>query len=46
VLAQELADYGRLPRFLQQEAVVAVRRLDHVELGRLAESAKRLFDLA
>ena len=42
---QELADDGCLARFLQQEAVVTVRRLDHVELGRLAQRPERLFDL-
>ena len=36
--AQELADDGRLPRFLEQEAVVAVRRVDHLEVDRLAEA--------
>ena len=36
---------GRLPRLLEQEAVVAVRRLDHVELDRLAERAQRVVDL-
>ena len=35
--SQEAADDGRLPRLLEQEAVVAVRRLDDVALDRLAE---------
>jgi len=43
--AQELADDRHLPRFLKQEAVVAVRRLDHMGLDRLAESVKRVGDL-
>src|SRR6202050_1514674 len=44
-LTQELADHRRLPGFLEQEAVVAVRRLDHLELDRLAERAQRGGDL-
>src|SRR5580700_7591723 len=44
-LTQELADHRRLPGFLEQEAVVAVRRLDHLELDRLAERAQRAGDL-
>src|SRR5215472_3225145 len=42
---QEAADDRGLPRLLKQEAVVAVRRLDHMEVDRLAESAKCLFNL-
>src|ERR1700731_5283425 len=38
--AQELADDRRLPRFLEQEAVVAVRRLDHMGLHRLFPGAE------
>jgi hypothetical protein len=45
VLVQELADDGRLPRFLEQEAVVAVGRLDHMALGWLAELGQRVGDL-
>src|SRR5262249_61825444 len=45
LFAQKLADNGCLARFLEQEAVVAVRRLDHMELDRLAERAKGAFDL-
>ena len=45
VLGQELADDGRLPRFFEQEAVVAVGRLDHLALGWLAERGKRVGDL-
>src|ERR1700749_2763844 len=44
--AQEPADDGRLARLLEQEAVVAVRRLDHVELYRLSRAAQRLLDRA
>ena len=34
VRARKSLDHRRLPRLLEQEAVVAVRRLDHVELDR------------
>ena len=43
--SEKATDDRRLPRLLEQEAVVAVRRLDHVELDRLAERAERLLDL-
>ena len=42
---QELADQWGLSCFLEQEAVVTVRRVDHVQLDRLAESAQRVVDL-
>ena len=35
--SEEATDDRRLPRFLEQEAVVAVRRVDHMALDRLAE---------
>ena len=38
---EELLDHRRLARFLQQKTVVAVRRLDHVELDVLAGRAQR-----
>ena len=42
---QEPADDRRLTRLFEQEAVVPVRRVDHVKLDRLADRAKRLLDL-
>src|SRR4029453_12895297 len=39
---EELLDEGGLPRFLQQEAVVPVRSLGHVELDIFVKRPKRL----
>jgi hypothetical protein len=40
-----LLNKGCLPGFFQQEAVMAIRRVDHVQLHRLAGGAQRAGDL-
>src|ERR1700729_829228 len=42
---QEMTNDGCLPRLLEQEAVVAVGRVDHVQLDGLPEPAKRGLDV-
>src|SRR6185437_5520182 len=44
--AQELADDRYLPCFFKQEAVMAVRCLDHLELDWLAQGAERVGDFS
>src|SRR6516225_3994493 len=42
---QELTDYGRLLCLLKEEAVMAVRGLNHMKVNLLAESEQRFLDL-
>jgi hypothetical protein len=42
---QESADHRRLPILLEEEAIVPVRRIDHVTFHVLPEQAERGFDL-